>query len=192
MTIKIFYDCEFTHLFEPNIVDEPGLISIALLTPDDQYCYLENQDFNPENCSYFVEDAVLPHLSWYPDEPPFTPEAIRMALPKGGRDTMPAKTLAARLRSFIEVQNDLVILVSDAPSYDWPLVEQLFEEHGGWPHNLEHRAYGLGLTGSQNHSYEQECELAYAADPTLRRHHAGDDVRVIAKVYGLATRKLDV
>ena len=191
MTIKIFYDTEFTHLFEPGLVEDPQLISIALLTPDAQYCYLENQDFKPENCSYFVEDAVLPHLSCYPDEPPFTPEAIKQALPKGGRDTMSAKALAARLRAFIEVQGDQVQLISDAPSYDWPMLEQLFKEHG-WPHNLERRAFGLGFTGNQSHIYVQESELAYEADPTLKRHHAGDDVKVIAKAYGLATRKLDV
>ena len=181
--IKIFYDCEFTHLFDIDIDDDPGLISIALIDLDGNHCYFENQDFNPENCSYFVQDGVLPYLSWYPKSAThFILSEIKQAITEGGKDAVSSKALVAGLTSFIESQKDEVMLLSDAPSFDWPLIKELFDAHG-WPKNLSRKAYGLGLTAEEGDQYDRACELEYSADKSLRRHHALDDVKVIRQAY---------
>ena len=52
----IFLDTEFTDFARPD------LISLALVSEDGREFYAERTDYDPERCSEFVRETVLPLL----------------------------------------------------------------------------------------------------------------------------------
>lgn len=116
MTVqRIYFDTEFTQF------ESPRLISIALVAEgSDREFYAEpNDTYQPSDCSDFVLDVVLPRLTRLPEH------------------TMSEAHLSFRLAEWIEGFSGQVELISDAPAWDWPFIEQLFQDNGyGWPRNL--------------------------------------------------------
>jgi DNA polymerase elongation subunit (family B) len=160
--MKVFFDTEFTHLEEPDLPEPAELISIGCISEDGKKFYAENADFNKEACSLFVEDTVFPLL-------------------EGGDVSMPYEILAKQLRNWIESFNTDVVFYTDAPSFDWPFVEHLFETWG-WPSNLSKKPEGLNfMTMTHAAVFENASEQAFIT-MNLRRHHALDDA--IANKYG--------
>ena len=158
-TTAVFFDTEFTHLDEHS-----GLISIGCLTESGKFFYAENDSPDEALYSDFVKNNVITML-------------------EGGYDRMPYSEIASRLKSWVESINGNVVFLSDAPIFDWPHVQDLFNQHG-WPKNLSQNGVDeLGLNMFQMMLFRQKVEKIFKENISMRRHHAGDDVRVNLMAY---------
>lgn len=154
--MRIFFDCEFT-TFAPA---GRQLISAGFVSEDDEdSLYLELSDWNPEFCSAFTQEVVLPRLT--------QPEALRL----------PTCEFAARLVAWLNRFNEPVALASDYP-VDWWLIDdalRAYAECGGEPvtHPLTPIMVSTntpsGLAAAQQH---------WAAHPE-QRHHALSDAHCL-------------
>lgn len=168
--IKVFFDCEMTHLWDP-IPEPPALISIGCISEDGQTFYAENEDYPFERCNAFVWETVIPLL-------------------EGGVFSMSYAMLAKQLKDWIEVFETPVQLWTDAPGADWPHVKTLFDIHG-WPHNLMQSPMRLYFANAnQDMRFQVAVEEGFAGImPKLRRHHALDDAIANRHGYLKATEK---
>lgn len=151
----LFFDSEFTEL---GI--DPKLISIGLVSEDGVHeFYAELSDtYQPKDCSAFVQEAVLPHL-------------------QGGDARLTMNELALRLGNWIENFEQPVQLATDSLSWDWPWIQEIFNDVAFWPKNLDGKPASLyEMVGAQK--MEQEVEYTFRDHtPRLRRHHALDDAK---------------
>lgn len=151
----IFFDTEFTEL---GI--DPRLISIGLISECGSHTlYAELSDtYQPNDCSAFVQEAVLTHL-------------------QGGDTRMTMDELTLRLGNWIESIEQPVRLATDSLSWDWPWIQEIFYLPGTWPENLDGKPASLfEMVCAQK--LEQEVEYAFRDHtPRLRRHHALDDAK---------------
>lgn len=145
----VFFDTEFTEL---GI--NPRLISIGLVSEDgEQTFYAELADtYQPNDCSYFVLETVLPLL-------------------EGGTQQMPMHELVLRLGSWLESLDGPVKLATDSQAWDWPWIQEIFHLAGTWPQNVDRRPLILQLTSG----FERGTERAFKTG--LRRHHSLDDAK---------------
>lgn len=144
----IFFDTEFTEL---GI--DPRLISIGLVSEDGREFYAELSDtYRASDCSAFTQEAVLPRL-------------------EDGNALMSMHELAERLRAWLGDFGGPVKLATDSISWDWPWIQEIFNEHGGWPANLDGKPEILSVMGI----FAEAMEKAFAGG--LRRHHALDDAK---------------
>ncbi len=153
----LFFDSEFTEL---GI--DPKLISIGLVSEDGiNEFYAELSDtYQPKACSAFVQEVVLPHL-------------------QGGDVLMTMNELAMRLGSWIENFEQPVQLVTDSLSWDWPWIQEIFNDVAFWPKNLDGKPMSLYANKVNTTFIEQFAEKAFSSNvPHLRRHHALDDAKV--------------
>ncbi|OIQ81934.1 3'-5' exoribonuclease [mine drainage metagenome] len=150
--IRIYLDCELTHLPAYPHADrpgeEPGLVSIGCASEDDQIFYAENADMPAERCNDWVIENVLTLLD-------------------GGDARMPYSQIASSLKAWIEAFKDEVQALTDAPYVDWPPVYDMFEMYG-WPVNLARTPLWLWID-------DGVIDNMFIADKTSRRHHALDD-----------------
>lgn len=151
----LFFDSEFTEL---GI--DPKLISIGLISEDGtREFYAEMSDsYQQKDCSAFVQEAVLKHL-------------------EGGDVRMTMDELTLRLGSWIESFEQPVKLVTDSLSWDWPWIQEIFNDVAFWPKNLDGKPASLcKIIGPI--TLEGEVELVFRDHvPRLRRHHALDDAK---------------
>ncbi|MBX6690027.1 3'-5' exoribonuclease [Pseudomonas sp. USTB-Z] len=111
--MRLFLDCEFTELSQ-----QAKLISLALVAEDGREFYVEVVDaWREEDCSDFVKEIVLPQL-W------------------GGEYAMPIIEARAALLRFLEIYDEQLEIVTDAPAYDWELFCELAYDDGEWPKNV--------------------------------------------------------
>ena len=154
--ITVFYDTEFTTL-DPKRT--PQLISVGCVAEDGREFYAELSDtYQPYDCSEFVVKTVLPLL-------------------QRGEALMLEAQCANRLQQWIENLGGEVILRSDAPMYDWPLLEYLFQFYGCWPANLRRKP---GTIYFENERMGQRYTAAlgqFWQSNSDRRHHALVDAR---------------
>lgn len=152
---KIYFDTEFTFLGF-TIDQEPKLISAGFVAEDGQELYLELiENYQQNECSLFVRNAVLPHLN-------------------PGKFGKQANKAAFILKGWIEAFNVPVQLASDNPNYDWPLVMDLLLEHECWPRNLDGKAHHAG-----NYLIQERIERYFEYQPMAIRHHALWDARAL-------------
>lgn len=143
----IFFDSEFSALDE-----SASLISIGFVAKSGATFYAE-LPVDPEKCSEFVRESVLPLLD-------------------GGSSLMFSSELAARLKAWIEGFKGEVVLVSDAPKLDWPWVYDLFEAHG-WPNNLQKQCEPIQFWIPKHSEEVFHCALEeYWLEHESKRHHA--------------------
>lgn len=167
--MKVYLDTEFTHLFHPT--KETKLISIGLVTEDgERSFYAELSDsYDVSDCSDFVIEAVLPLL-----DAPELPERIDY---KNVYAKMTKSQCREHLAYWIAAIQEHVEINSDAPSYDWPLLTDLF--HGyAWPILLFKKCRNCYPSSIHEDRYLQAEEHLYGGG-IYRRHHALDDVKVM-------------
>lgn len=159
---NIFFDTEFTRPFTPH--DESKeyphphpktLISLGFISDCGKVFYAENANCKKEECSQFVIDSVLPLLD-------------------GGSKRVPYGRLAHHLRAYIESFDDEVVLLSDAPTYDFAYVEIIFNIYG-WPENLNREPKTLFFDSTIKQTrFKNGVKNAFKS-LKLRQHHALDD-----------------
>jgi hypothetical protein len=111
--MKLFLDTEFTDLVPDN-----KLISIALVDDNENYFYAELTDaYTLQDCSGFVKTDVLPFL-------------------RGGQYRMTFEQCADAIVKWIESRKGKCVIASDAPSWDIPHLNRLFQA-ATFPTNLE-------------------------------------------------------
>lgn len=172
--INIFFDCEFTKLQQDSDTESNEMISIGCISEDGKRFYTENATTlaRPEYFSEFVVETVIPLL-------------------EGGDCLMPYGEIAKNLCTWIESFEGKVKMWTDAPRFDWPHVERMFNNYG-WPLNLIRKPIALSFPNTiQLTRFFAGVEDAFKTfQPELRRHHALDDA--IANKYGFeraTTRK---
>jgi hypothetical protein len=166
--INIFFDTEFTDI---NPMKTPALISIGVVAPDGREFYAELIDtYTRDMCSAFVIKNVLPLLD-------------------DGDCRLFVVQLAVRLKDWIESLGDeKVILHSDSPSHDWPLIANVFNEYG-WPANLLRKCEEISFESSIHlHRFKVGQMNFWKANGT-RRHHALVDARSHQFAWKQATRR---
>jgi len=171
MSFTVFFDTEFTTL-DPRFEGYPALISIGCVAQDGREFYAELQDtWQPGNCSQFVLETVVPLL-------------------QGGDCRMMEPQCAVRLQKWMEGLSDKqVILRSDAPSFDWPWIEQLFQFYGCWPKNLRRKCGTVYFEDQkQHHRYLAGMEF-YWKDNIARQHHALVDARSLHFAWKYASKR---
>jgi len=153
---NVFFDTEFSHLWDVLTPEPALLISIGCVSEDgNKKFYAENSNFQREQCSRFVIDNVLPLL-------------------EGGEALMPYPTIACRLKSYVESFNDEVVFWSDSPKHDWCHVCDLFNFHG-WPQNLSRTPKTFFFYSEDKQTlFENGVKNAFNS-LNLREHHALDD-----------------
>ncbi len=153
----IFFDTEFTDLGV-----DPRLISIGLVAEDgERSFYAELTDtYQPADCSEFARMAVLPQL-------------------EGGVVRMSLAELGERLEAWIAAFDVPVQLATDSLAWDWPWVQEIFDELGRWPSNLETKPLVLPREPAFNLAVETAFEKPKdgSSATRLRRHHALDDAK---------------
>lgn len=147
---RAYLDCEFTSLDEFC-----ELISLALVVPDGPEFYVEvNDNWVRNDCSNFVQEIVLPQL----------------ALEQHGRPMVIARQeLQLWLRQFDELE-----IISDAPSWDWPLLVRL-----AGPSGLP-RGISAGTI-----AYSDQLLMSEILFP----HHALEDAKLIASFVELLRKQ---
>lgn len=147
--IRIFFDTEFTDL----IVD-PQLISIGLIDESgERVFYAELSDtYRLADVGDFAREAVLPQL-------------------EGGAIRLTMAELREQLKAWLEAFGEPVKLATDSLSWDWPWIQEIFEDMATWPPNLD----GKPLILAQETEFNLATERAFAGG--LCRHHALDDAK---------------
>lgn len=159
---RVFLDTEFTQLFSP--VHETKLISIGLVTEDGARTFYAEllEHYTTNECSDFVMEAVLPLL----DAKPLTGEPDYSAF----HAQLTEAEAATHLKAWVEALDGDIEMLSDAPAFDWPLVQDLLRE--GWPGNLLPKCRFPGPDPDSS-TYSRALYNAYQRG--LRKHHALDD-----------------
>lgn len=168
--MDVYFDTEFTDFLDP------GLISIGLVAEDGREFYAElNDSYKPRMCSWFVQEQVLPIL-WG--------DGFRMGSPD----------LAVKLKLWIATLGEPVRLLSDAPSYDWPFIAEIFEHWAkGWPENLLRDCGNAQTFESDNERFRYnnayEDYWRTGKDAGAVQHHALWDARCIRHAHRYALKK---
>lgn len=174
LSTKVFFDTEFTDLL--GIAQDPALISIGLITEDGMRTfYAELTDtYTLEQCSDFVHVGVLPLL-----DAPELPEVLDLTAIYARVSATQCRDL---LTQWLAQAGKHAELWSDAPSYDWHFVVELFHEHV-WPKVLSQIPRScLPLEEASLSRHSRRVEQMYATQ-RFRRHHALDDARVNREVW---------
>lgn len=156
--MKVYFDTEFTTL---NSLECPALLSIGCVASNGAEFYREfSTGWTRGQCSQFVIDTVLP-------------------LMQGGEFLMSEARIAKEMKSWIESFGEEVVFVSDAPSYDWPLLVEMFSYNSvDWPANAKDKCESIKFSGG-NDVVRYQAVLAdyFRTDP--RQHHALVDARAM-------------
>lgn len=178
--IKVFFDTEFTDLL--GIIQDPALISIGLITEDGSHTfYAELTDtYTIDQCSDFVRAWVLPIL-----DAPALPEVFDLTAVYA---RMSITQCRARLEQWLELVGSNIQLCSDAPSYDWHFVVELFHDQA-WPKSLAHAPISCVPSAADLRiRHLRRVEELYSSR-LFRRHHALDDARVNREVWMAGSRE---
>ncbi len=166
--MRVFFDTEFTKFQDMRC--EPKLISIGCVSDNGKEFYAELSDtYQVSDCSDFVIWIVLPLLD------------------RGDVMLLEAQA-ASRLKAWVESFGKEVVFMSDAPGYDWPFVQYLFNLYG-WPKNLHGKC---GYVYFERHDQQKRYELAlasYWSTHSARQHHALVDARSLQFARTQAIRR---
>lgn len=171
--MNVYFDTEFANTEKKN--GHRYLISIGCVSSDAHEFYAESSNTWDESlCSVFTIENVLPLL-------------------QGGDCEMEVAELAVRLKKWVESFYDVpVTFCSDAPHFDWPFVEEIFDHHG-WPVNLERKCRPVCAFESDTERFRYNAAIAdfwrtgkaSGAVP----HHALWDARSIKFAHRYALRR---
>lgn len=153
--MKLFLDCEFTHLNR-----DTKLISLALVSEAGHEYYVELTDtYLVADCSDFVIQNVLPQLD----------------LSLHGQTLSKAQ---ASLLAFLSNLDGSLEICSDAPDWDWDLFCQLAYVNHRWPAHVTNRVTNL----IQLFRHLEDDDIGKVTLPDLP-HHALLDARLLADLY---------
>ncbi len=165
MSIKVFLDTEFTDF---NI---PKLISIGLVTEDlsrSFYAELPN-NYTIDDCSYFVQERVLPLLDAKPMELSSDSTTIHAQ--------MSAEECSKYINLWFDSLGDQATIYNNAPHFDWAFLKQLLIK---WPVNLSTDCK-LIQSNSEIAQSKYDNTILNAYRNGYREHHALDDAIVMIK-----------
>ena len=165
----VFFDTEFANT-EPDKNGHRYLISIGCVSMCGREFYAEITDtWDDHLCSMFTLNTVLPLL-------------------QGGEYRMGVSELAVRLKAWIESLTDKeVVFHSDAPTFDWPFIKEIFD-YNGWPKNLHRECAPVCFEEyKQRHAYNS-AQANYWKDYGARQHHALVDARSLLFAWKYAMK----
>jgi hypothetical protein len=167
--MQVFFDTEFSSLNKKD--GHRYLISVGCVAQDGREFYAELTDTWDQNlCSIFTIETVLPLL-------------------QGGEYEMGVTEMAARLKTWIEgLTEKEVTLRSDAPIYDWPFIQEIFD-HEGWPKNLKKKCGTIYFEENrQKHRFIAGLENYWKTNLS-RQHHALVDAKSLLFAWKFAMKK---
>ncbi len=153
----IYIDTEFTTLMAR--IQNIKLISSGFISEDGREFYFElPNNYKEADCSYFVSESVIPHLNGTAEVALSSFDAV------------------IKLKEWVESFNEPITFLTDAPSYDWLLINELFYRHGDYfPTNLAHTPLNVASL-----RVETFIEKYFEENPDAIRHHAMCDARALA------------
>lgn len=153
----IYIDTEFTTLMAR--IQNIKLISAGFVAEDGQEFYFElPNNYRETDCSYFVSENVTPYLDG------------------GEKVAFSSLDAVTKLQNWVENFNVPVTFLTDAPSYDWLLLNELFYRHGdNFPKNLSHTPLNVASL-----RVETFVEKYFENNKDEIRHHAMSDARALA------------
>lgn len=159
--LPIFFDTEFS-----SLEVDAKMLSAGFVSANGQELYVEVKDsIDPAKCSPFVLETVLPLL-------------------QGGPHLFTLSEIARKLKGWIEAMSSEVVLVSDLPAIDWPLIHDLFEAYG-WPENLSKRCEPVSFWIPKHSEEVFHCALKeYWLEHESKRHHALIDAMSLFDGWG--------
>lgn len=150
--MHIFFDTEFTQLSH-----EAKLISVGLVSEDGREFYAELADtWDLNDCSEFVKCEVLPHL-------------------EGGNSLMTLAELCLNMGNWLESFEIPVSLVTDAPTWDWPWIDYIFDEKNLLPANLQATPVAFFPKKLDAQLLRHHCHF--------RSHNALDDAKILRLLW---------
>jgi len=155
MATLVFIDTEFTRLGGDGL---PGLISIGLISEDGEECYVEVDDFVPEDCSDFVLTNVLPLRTGPMFSRAAASEAVWTFL--AGLASKPAILIHDY---FVDIELCLALLRSTNTQDDWQHIV-------------------VGYCSARQQATSQafiDSRQQFAAQPGFVLHHALHDARAL-------------
>lgn len=184
--MKVFFDTEFTGLHQ-----QTTLVSIGCITEQGQTFYAELTDYDQSQVDDWLAANVLPHLclTLPPDHPEHGPaeswasyQDRRNVKVKGPRDFV-----ALTLREWLKEQDQHHIeMWSDCLAYDWVLFNQLFGGAFLKPDFVYYIPFDISTVfqiKGIDPDINREGFAGLASDPTLRKHNALWDAKVIKACY---------
>jgi len=171
--IDVYFDTEFSGTELKN--GRRYLISIGCVAQDGREFYAELSDTWDESlCSIFTIENVIPLL-------------------QGGDCKMEVGELAVRLAAWIEGLTDAqVTFYSDAPHFDWPFIQEIFDAHG-WPANLVRRCSHACAFESETERFRYNAAIANFWHTNkaagVKPHHALWDAHSIRFAHRYALRR---
>lgn len=152
----IYIDTEFTTL--DARIKNIRLISAGFVAEDGQEFYFElPNNYREADCSYFVTEHVTPYLN-------------------GGEVALSNLDAVTKLKAWVESFNVKVSFLTDAPGYDWHLLNELFYRFGdNFPKNLSQ--YPMNVASLRVETF---LEKYFEDNPDSIRHHALCDARALA------------
>ena len=140
-------------------IENIKLISAGFVAEDGQEFYFElPNNYIETDCSYFVSENVLPFLQ----------NTAGVAL-----DCLDA---VMKLKEWVESFDVQVTFLTDAPTFDWLLLNKLFYKFGdSFPKNLSHNPLNV-----RSLRVETFIEKYFEDNKGAIRHHAMWDARALA------------
>ena len=153
----IYIDTEFTTLMAR--IRNIKLISAGFVAEDGQEFYFElPNNYRKTDCSYFVSENVIPHLDG------------------GEKVAFSSLDAVIKLKEWVENFDIQVTFLTDAPTYDWLLLHELFYKFGDrFPKNLSHNPLNV-----RSLRVETFIEKYFEDNKGAIRHHALWDARALA------------
>jgi hypothetical protein len=170
MTIKLFYDSEFTGLHQHTT-----LISIGLVSETGQQFYAEFSDYAQEQCDSWIKEHVIQHTRW------LNGQSITAHTEQLGPLTVCVGTtdfVLERLKTWL-AQFERIEIWADCAAYDWVLFCQLFGGALNLPKNIFYLPNDL-VTLFALKGINPDCDRKAFADlPELTRHNALADALIV-------------
>jgi len=167
--MQVFFDTEFSGIENNN--GSRYLISIGCVAQNGREFYAELTDTWDESlCSFFTIENVLPLL-------------------QGGDCEMGVEELVMRLKAWVEcIDGAQVTFCSDAPHYDWPFVQEIFDYHG-WPKNLRRTCGTIFFEENRQRRRYNLGMQSFWKDNISRQHHALVDAKSMQFAWKFAIQR---
>ncbi len=172
--MKVFFDTEFTGLHQKT-----SLISIGLISEDEQTFYAEFTDYKAIQCDEWIINNVLKNLKYKPDED-------RGLYDISGKDTTTyghTRFVVERLEKWLN-QFESIELWSDCLAYDFVLFNELWGHAFNIPKNIYYIPFDIcTLFKIKNIDPDISREVFTGMVDGSQKHNALWDAKVIRACY---------
>lgn len=188
--MKIYFDTEFTGLHQ-----DTSLISIGLVSENNDKLYLEFNDYNKAQCDQWILDNVIAHCKWLSQDTPST----ALSWDKGVNAACSSKESCKKILEQWLSQYDEVQLVSDVCHYDMMLFISIFGTAFDLPKNVSVTCHDInqdiaryfGISDKEAFDLDREQMVLQASKEKLEgdKHNALYDACIIKVIDEIVNKR---